>query len=324
LSKSKKNPNNTDAVDYNDLEKYISKARLSSYGQIVRKKNKKNLVAAYLWNKHVSSAVYPILQCLEITLRNALHEAGSKHFLASDWYDRAMKYGGDEKFISQASTLEIKFFRKSAGYKKVQGKKAWVSNHENMLRNVKNKLLRDGKNITPDAVISETMFGFWVGLFEDAYSGTDPKKTIWPHIEPTIFPNIATSNRKLAHNKLLKLKTLRNRMSHHEPIWKDKNVIDDKTAVEFLNQRIDEALILIKDMSKERHQYLIRSGKVAYFRGICNEKTLLHYIKGDNIRTLDKRKIRRVVTRALKEPQILPSIVSVQGIPKVVIDLWPA
>ena len=165
---------------------------------------------------------------------------------------------------------------------------------------------------------------FGVSFFEDAYAGTNPSLTLWPHIEPIIFPSISLSNRKSAHNKLLKLKTLRNRMSHHEPVWKDHNVIDDKTAVNFLNQRIDEALVLIKDMSDARYQYLLRSGKVAYFRGICNEKTLLHYIKGDNLRTLDKRKIRRVVTRALKEPQVLPSIVSVQGIPKVVIDLWPA
>lgn len=167
----------TKEPNYTELEKFISVDRLSSYRTIVRIKSPKNLIGAYHWNKHVSSALYPILQCLEITLRNSLHIVGANSFNASDWYEQVLKHGGDVKFkTGYQNKWSTKYYQKSAGYPKAPDKKPWVSNHENMLKNTKNHLSRDCKPATASNVIAGVMFGFWVSFFEDAYSGTDPRK----------------------------------------------------------------------------------------------------------------------------------------------------
>ncbi len=310
--------------NYAELEKFISVDRLSSYKTIVKKKSPKNLIAAYHWNKHVSSALYPILQCLEVTLRNSVHIAGSSLFQASDWYEQALKHGGDRKFKSDYAKWSQNFYRKSAGYPKQQSKKAWVSNHENMLKTAKKHLVRENKPTTASNVVASVMFGFWVSFFEDAYSGTDPKKFLWPHLETLIFQKgEAVKNRKQAHALLEELQQLRNRMSHHEPVWKNKSVVDDVTAINFLNIQVDQALKLIKSISSERYEHLLKTGKVSYFRGICSERTLRCYLKGDAFRKLDKRKVKRIVCREISKQRSSATILDIQNKPKFIVDLWP-
>ncbi|WGK81959.1 Abi family protein [Vibrio aestuarianus] len=310
-------------TNYKELEKFISNSRLKSYEQIIKKKKLENLIAAYHWNKQVSTSLYPILQCLEITLRNALHIAGSKAFQASDWYEQVLKHGGDEKFKSDAATHSIKYFRKSAGYKKEPRKKAWLSNHESMLLGSKRKLTNDGKVLSANNVISTVMFGFWVSFFEDAYAGIDPNKSLWPHQESKVFLPGGVANRKQAHLLLLDLQRLRNRMSHHEPVWKDKSVVDDKSAIQFLHTQVDNALLLIRSFSTERYEHLLKSGKVAFFKGVCSERTLLAYLRGDQFKRLDKRKVKRLVCREMRNVRVEPVILTVHDVPKFVVDLWP-
>jgi len=310
-------------TNYNELEKFISNSRLKSYETIIRKNKLESLIAAYLWNKHVSASFYPIIQCLEVTLRNALHISGSKAFSASDWYEKVLKHGGDEKFKADYTKHSSKYFRKSAGYKKEKSKRAWVSNHENMLALAKKNLQRNGKTASSNNIISTVMFGFWVSFFEDAYSGIDPTKSIWPHLEAKIFSDKGITNRKQAHSLLLGLQTLRNRMSHHEPIWKDKLVSDDKTAIKFLHTQLENALLIIRSLSNERYEHLLISGKVAYFKGICSEQSLLAYIRGDQFKKLDKRKIKRLVSREIRNVRVEPVILTIGNVPKFIVDLWP-
>lgn len=311
--------------NYTELEHFISRDRLSSYRTIVRKRSPKNLIAAYYWNKHVSSTLYPILQCLEVTLRNGLHQAASNAFKNSNWYEPMVKLGGDQKFVADYATRwHADYFRKSAGYPTVRGKKAWLSNHENMLKQTKKGLGKKGKLLTAANVVAGTMFGFWVSFFEDAYAGTDPKKSLWPHLESKLFNDrTQVKDRKQAHLILEELQQLRNRMSHHEPIWKSKLVHDDDSAVRFLNDQVDLALKLIGSLSGERYKYLVKSGKVAHFRGVCSLRTLKSYLKGDVFTKFDKRKVKRLVCREISQNRATPTIIDVQGRPKFIVDIWP-
>lgn len=306
-----------------EIERYISAPRLRSYEKIIKNKTQKNLIAAYAWNKHVSSAIYPIIQCLEISLRNALHEAASVHFKTKDWYEPVLKHGGDNKFIAEHKKFTTKYYRKSAGYKKEKGKQAWVSNHENMLKRAQKQLTKNGKSPSPDAIVSETMFGFWVSFFEDAYSDKDPKKSLWPHITSDVFKNNKRLDRKSVQAMLLNLKELRNRLSHHEPIWKNSAVKNDEDAIKLLHERIEDAMTIIRGISEDRYRQFVASGQLSYFKGICSKKTLLRYLKGNSEVTIDKRKLKRLTVKSLKQPQVEPIVLSVKGVPKIVIDLWP-
>jgi hypothetical protein len=56
------------------LDQYINTERLDIYVKHL-KVNSSQVMAAYHWNKALCGAMLPALQCLEITLRNALDHA---------------------------------------------------------------------------------------------------------------------------------------------------------------------------------------------------------------------------------------------------------
>lgn len=54
-----------------NLEDYISEERLKIYESILKLK-KEETIDAYSWNKALSSAMHPLMHCLEVTLRTVL------------------------------------------------------------------------------------------------------------------------------------------------------------------------------------------------------------------------------------------------------------
>lgn len=311
------------------IEENISPARLSSYAIIAGSRKRDSLIGAYNWNKHVSSALYPIIQCLEVSLRNSLHNAASNHFKMSDWFNLIARRGGDVKFsvqLSENPELDARFYRKNISSSPRRKRNHWRSNHENMIENAKSKLQRERKPLTADAIVAELMFGFWVGMFEAAYwKNSSNMALLWPHLESYVFPNLSAANRKskFLHPKLKELKYLRNRMSHHEPVWKHHTVTDGASAIQYLNNMVDEALKIIQGISIDRFKLLQRTGKILYFRSTCSTSSLQQFISGQTSTHIDKRKLRRLVDRSLSIKLTSPVTIQVRGTTKMMIDTWP-
>jgi hypothetical protein len=79
------------------------------------------------------------------------------------------------------------------------------------LEEARKKVLDRPAALTPGRVIAELSFGFWGRLFSEAYD-----KTLWvPHLRK-IFPLRLQNHRRFVHGRLVELKTLRNRIAHHE------------------------------------------------------------------------------------------------------------
>ena len=133
----------------------------------------------YTWNTAAAAAFYGPLQTLEVTLRNAVHDVLSRSH-GTRWFDN----GG---LLRQAEQDKVE---------------AAVQ-----------KLNELGKQPTAGRVIAELPFGFWVALFANAYD-----TTIWRTDLHLIFtPRVR--NRGGLHDALDRLRTLRNRIAHHEPIF---------------------------------------------------------------------------------------------------------
>lgn len=70
----------------------------------------------------------------------------------------------------------------------------------------------------PDPVhyISECSFGFWVGLFRGDY-----EQALWNRLLPAVFPHAPRRLRSRSglYERLDRIRRLRNRVFHHEPIW---------------------------------------------------------------------------------------------------------
>lgn len=314
-------------INFTEIEEIISRPRLRTYEGLINSSDSTQLIGAYQWNKHVASAIYPILQCLEVSLRNAIHNAATGYFKTPDWFDHITKLVGNDMFLSDMkknSWKKGKFYRNGISSGSRKGLKIWISHHENMLSQAKQKLQRSGKHFTSDAVIAELMFGFWVGVFESNYKDIRSKNKLWPHLEGVVFPNLAPADRisSAIHSKLLPVKDIRNRLSHHEPIWKHNSVTDSLSAINYLELIVNDMIYLINGISVHRKELLYRTGKINYFKGICSQTTLDYYLYGSKSKTFDKRRLKRVIEKSIKSPMVGPFIVADKLKPKFVVDLW--
>ncbi len=266
-----------------ELAQFISEPRMKSYRALTSDDSMAANLGAYLWNKKMSAALYPLMQCLEVTLRNAIHNAASMHFETPDWFDRVTKHAGDVMFISYIKKHPDKrerFYRNGVSTGQRKEKKIWTSHHENMVATAKDKLENCGKRQAADAVIAELTFGFWVGIFERNYNDINSPARLWPHLEPVVFPNLKPAERKASAilYQLKSIKDLRNRMAHYEPIWKHASVNNVSSALTYLNNSIDQIVTLVRGISHERANLLQVSGMERFARDLCQEKLFEFYI----------------------------------------------
>lgn len=299
------------------LEPFISTSRLASYATLTSPgPSLENLIYAYSWNKKVAAALYPVMQCLEITLRNAIHKSATAHFSQSDWYDSLLKNVADDTFSAMLAQGQIdpKFFRPNIRPRTSNNQKRWNSRHESMLIEAKRKLQNAGKSTSANNVISSLMFGFWTELFEHSYYSLT-KPLLWPTLNSAVFPNLSGVNRTHSniYNKLDALRHLRNRMSHHEPIWKNTSVTDAASAISYLSNLFSDMVFIIDGMCSERVALLEETGKIDYFRSICNEDYLYTYIRRKGIDSVDHRKLTNRIRQHINNKQTNSAVIKKMG-----------
>ena len=65
----------------------ISHERLDAYRQRGSSSDDAELFAHYAWNMALSESLYTPLQCLEVSLRNGIHDAATAQFKSDTWFD---------------------------------------------------------------------------------------------------------------------------------------------------------------------------------------------------------------------------------------------
>lgn len=160
-------------------------------------------IRLYTWNTGVSAAFYGPLQGLEVAVRNAMHRELSTQY-GADWYDNA------------ACRLD--------------------SHTLNRIDSAKNSLMRGGYPVDPPHVVAELSFGFWVSMLGPGGRGSsrDTRKrnyemTLWRPALHKAFPHVRIA-RAAAHKPLDFLRTFRNRIAHHEPIF-DRHLKADYDSI---------------------------------------------------------------------------------------------
>ena len=134
----------------------------------------------YWWNIEVSAALLGPLHCLELTLRNALHNTLARHHGRPDWWEVAPLNERGRGLVDGAR------------------------------RSCRRRLQRT----TPDDVVAELTLGFWVSLLSHA-SGYD--RHFWVPVLHSAFPYYRGRRDRL-YRDLTSLVLLRNRVMHHEPV----------------------------------------------------------------------------------------------------------
>ena len=158
-------------------------------------------VARYLWNLALCSTLQPALHTLEVTLRNHLFtvsrrivdETALSFDVVPCWLD------------AQPSLL--------------------ADREREAIDQAKNTLKTRRRRMTPGRLVSVLGFGFWVSLCKRPYEqGRAGGPRLWPELATKGFPHLAQPKRTRSQifHALDPLRELRNRVSHHEPVWDRK------------------------------------------------------------------------------------------------------
>jgi len=208
-----------DNINFEVLSSIFSKARISPYASANSTANQ--ILAKYHINIMLSEAMIPTLHYLEICLRNRINQVLQKYHSAN-W------------LMKSPSSLMIS----EQDIKKI----------EDVIFKLKRETKREPKH---DDIVAQMTFGFWVSFFHRKY---DP--SIW-HRKDTfkiIFPNLPRANRKRSYleAKILKIKNIRNRIAHHEPVWNRKTSILDAHAMchELIAAMSKEAIEMLRAIDR--------------------------------------------------------------------------
>lgn len=158
-------------------------------------------LALYAWNAQVSAAMMAPLHICEVVVRNAVADALTAVY-GPNW-------PWEDVFV-------ISLPAPSRGY-----------NARADLLKVRSGQLTTGK------VIPELKFVFWQTLFTKRFDDRIWQKhlhTVMPHLNAT---KTISQLRQLIYGELDQLRKLRNRIAHHEPIFK-RNLADDFLKIQEL------------------------------------------------------------------------------------------
>ncbi len=199
-------------MTHEKLKFYISNQRFNVYLSQTNNDFSKSY-QLYQANIELSEAFYPILSILEISLRNAINESLKVYFKDDYWFNNNLPKEF-QIYISEATQ----------------------------------KLSRQKKIITADCIIAELNFGFWNRLFNKNYT-----ELLWKPLR-LIFKNIPKPlrQRNTIEDSLFRIRTLRNRIYHYEPIFRKlddlkKNYSDMLIFLTWLDKDLP---LLIKDIDR--------------------------------------------------------------------------
>lgn len=211
------------------LEELFSKARMLPYFK--QDDTKKLPLAHYHENIIVSEAMLLTLHYFEVCLRNRIDKI-IKSYFGSDW------------ILTSKSNLLI------------SGKDLFK------IKEIIMKLSKT-RGVAPshDDIIGQMTFGFWCAFFHKKY---DP--ILWHKKDSLkkLFPYMPRKHRSRAYVEpiILKIKEIRNRIAHHEPVCNQKITI---VEVYYLCQE------LIRAMSTEASSMLV---EIDRFPSVCEKLDL--------------------------------------------------
>lgn len=184
----------------------LSSPRLSTYER--EASNLDGALELYLWNANVSGAFFPCLHICEVTIRNAVSEVLFKlHGNQWPW---------NNGFINTLPNPKY---------------------GDNPRRNLQQA---SAKSSDVNKVIPELNFVFWQKMFTSRHDDQlwlPHFRTTFPHADVSVAIKVLRSE---IYNDLEKIRRLRNRIAHHEPIFSRKLDEDYKAIMKVIGYRCED------------------------------------------------------------------------------------
>lgn len=207
----------------------LSPQRLSPY-LVYSQGDQRRALALYHWNLQLSEALYPVLHLNEIIFRNSMHQCLMEEFDTENWFRGLWLHKREQRSIDKV---------------------------------VADLQKRDRQQpINADTVVAELTFGFWSSLCDTRY---EHKQILWPrllrHTPLKQLPKRQRQRKELSR-AVNRLRQLRNRVFHHEPIWHWQDLPQrHRDAIELLGWFNPEAARILQHT--DRFQQIYQQGPAA-------------------------------------------------------------
>ncbi|WP_115727732.1 hypothetical protein [Actinomyces culturomici] len=182
-----------DPAQVPSLRPLIGEARLAHYLERYNG-NEALALRLYMWNLELSSAFWGPLSLLEVALRNQLQGSLRPHTLGGAWLESHLCTR--ERVALDRALLDLE---------------------------------RSGiDEPTDDDLVASLSLGFWVGLLTPGQPrdrDLNYETVLWRPYLSTAFPHMPAEmgsypSRRRLHAELDTIRKFRNRIAHHEPVWR--------------------------------------------------------------------------------------------------------
>jgi hypothetical protein len=164
----------------------------------------------YIWKAQIGEAFHTPIQAVEVALRNGISRALTTKYGHDWWMNQAFLKAIDE-------------------------------NRETDLNTVRRRIENQKIKLVTGQIVAGLSFGFWVGMLQRRYNSI-----LWASCLGISFPDLPQSeNRNSLLQRAKAVAQLRNRISHHEPIF-SRDISADYAAM----------MLLLKWISPAKHDWI--------------------------------------------------------------------
>lgn len=211
-------------MDAEKLITSISESRLHFYTEFLNCNSNEEKIGAYLAYQDLSGEFFQLIQMIEVALRNAINNSLIETH-GDAWFDSILSSD-----ISKALVTKAK---------------------------------KDCLTVSNDNVICRLTLGFWVYMLDVPYRDTANKISyIWsPERRDKCFSDAknpwgANLGVKALFDEFHKVLLFRNRLFHHEPIWKKHNCNNHNKAVDNIRRDFTFLMKTLSYVSPEKASLL--------------------------------------------------------------------
>ncbi len=259
-------------VNYPQIIPFVSKGKMDAIRSTFGKElTHKECYGIYIWSQKASSSIYPLLQHLEVILRNSIDKEARKAYKCEYWWDHIYTNTSKAKHGDFIKNINKGIDRYRKEYNKPQN---FIVPH--------------------DDVIAHTDFYTWQALLSDTFHSNDRRfasSALWPKYTYKVLKGLdRTQLEKVARqnfiNDLNEIRNYRNRLSHNDCIWIKIHSNNLQSAVDSIREKINKIEELIKIINHQMHSTLVKWGLFTHARRICS-KNELEYHMGQGISPSD-------------------------------------
>ena len=232
------------SYDYAEAKRLLSTARLSSYKTSVLPENDAQLFGSYNWNLAVVGAFYPLLQIIEVALRNAISIAAYNQIKCESdkhWFDCIPHTQDTNNVGAKVNAEQVEKFKKKMN-----------NARKSATKSLKDKG-RDHVQPTLDQIISQTDFSTWEYLFDKHFYNGSNNDFFWPNGLFKAFKKLPRTNEKnpvfhqrdIIRRRIEEVRAFRNRISHNEPAWRINDVKSKVDVIVVLTDKLKNMMELL-------------------------------------------------------------------------------